>query len=392
MKYEMTSKERILRTIEWKETDHLPLTINGICHTHVVDLHNKFNKDLFKISDYCLELGTDTGIRFSMPFAFPDDVGINYLTRRVPGERHDIFTKEYITPKGKLVQAVRKNEHFPFDKIEIFSDHLVPPERSYKYMVDAAHELDALECIFAPPGENAYAKTWEFAREAKKFADSRGIVLTCSLDGIGDPLLWLSGVENIVYMSADDPGALHRYIGILSDWNVRRLNTYIDMGVDYINRRGWYESTDFWSPAMFREFLLPPLKREAQIAHAAGIKYTYIMNSGVDALAGMIAEAGVDMLTNVEPEMNDILALRKTLRNKVAMCSGVNNYHVIEMGGEAEIDEAVRYAVENYAPGGGLILCPSDCVGGFDLYTGGVSEKILTNTLHLVSAWKKYCQ
>ena len=390
MKYEMTSKERILRTIEWKDVDHLPLTVNGICHTFVVDLNKKLKGDVFKIADYCLELGTDTGIHIGLPVVLPSDVTVEYSTQKVPGEKSDILTKEYITPKGRLRQSVRKN-HYPFDGIGLFSDHLVPPERSYKYMIDCSQELTALESIFAKPEDKEYSWTREFVRDAKKYADKRGIVLTGCIEGIGDPLLWMSGINNIVFMSADEPEALHRYIEILAEWNIRRIELLLDMGVDTILRRGWYESTDFWSPAMYREFLLPALKKEVELVHSAGAKYAYIMNSGVDALAELIVEAGIDMQTNAEPEMNDLIGLRKVFKNKVAMCSGVNNYHVLEEGGEAEIDKAVRYAIEKYAPGGGFILCPSDAIGGVEMSSDGISDTNLRNLHYLIDAWKKYC-
>jgi len=390
LKYEMTSKERILRTIEWKEVDHLPLTVNGICHTSVIDLNKKLNGDAFKISDYWLDLGTDTGIFVGLPTVLPPDVEVQYSTRRITGEKCDILTKEYRTPKGILTQAVRKNEHYPFDEISMFSDHLVPAERSYKYMVDSSQDLDALEYIFSEPENSEYDWTWGFVKEAKKYADKKGVVLTGCIDGIGDPLLWMSGLNNIVFMSADEPESLHRYIEILSRWTMRRIEVLLDMGVDTILRRGWYECSDFWSPAMFREFLLPALKKEAELAHSAGMKYAYIMNSGVDALAGLIAEAGIDMQTNAEPETNDFIGLRKTFQNKVAMCSGINNYHVIEAGDETDIDAAVRYAIETYAPGGGFILCPGDSVGGVGLSSEAVSENNIKNVHHLINSWKKY--
>ena len=393
MKNEMTSKERILHTMEWKATDYVPLTINGICHTSVVDLNKKLGRDPFKIAGYCIELGTDTGMQIGLPLVFPPDIEIQYKTQRIPGEKDDILTKEYITPKGKLIQAVRKNEHYPFDEIPVFSDHLVSSERSYRYMIDSTQGLCALEYLFSEPGpkheEAAYAKAWEFAKETKKFADSHDIIMSGNLTGIGDPLLWLSGVENIVYMGADEPEALHRYIGILSEWNIRNLKTLIDMGVDTVIRRGWYESTDFWSPEMYREFLLPALKKEVQAAHSAGIKYSYIMNTGVDALAGLIKEAGVDTQTNAEPEKCDIIGLREVFNNKVAMCTGINNYHVLEEGDENDIENAVIYALENYAAGGGFILCPSDSVGGVGLSSGSISEKNIENVHFLVKAWKR---
>ena len=393
MTAELTSKERIIRTMEWKDVDYIPLALSGIGHSTVVDLNNKMNNDPFKAADCLLELGADAGLYVELPQALPPDVSVDYATRRVLGEKDRILTKTYTTPRGRLTQAVRRNKDYPFDEIDLLThrnDHLVPPKRSYKYMIDCAKELDVLAYILGKPEDAAFDGVRAFVKEAKQYAKRKGIILTGRTEGVGDPLQWLSGVENIVFMSADEPQALHRYTEIISEWNIHRMRLLIDLGVDTVLRRGWYESTDFWSPAMYREFLLPALKKEAELAHSAGVKYIYIMNTGVDALADMIMEAEVDMQTNAEPEMCDIARLRKSFQNKVAMCTGVNNYHVLEECGEEQINEAVRYAIENYADGGGFILSPSDSIGGFGLHKGIVSEKLLRNMVHMVEAWKKY--
>ena len=38
-------------------------------------------------------------------------------------------------------------------------------------------------------------------------------------------------------------------------------------GVDMVVERGWYSSTDFWSPKLFDEFVYPRIRELAGIAH-----------------------------------------------------------------------------------------------------------------------------
>ena len=58
------------------------------------------------------------------------------------------------------------------------------------------------------------------------------------------------------------------------------IGAMLDLGVDIFIRRAWYEGTDFLSPDIFRRFVLPSLKREADLAHQAGAKFGYINTSG----------------------------------------------------------------------------------------------------------------
>ena len=63
-------------------------------------------------------------------------------------------------------------------------------------------------------------------------------------------------------------------------------------GVDLAIQRGWYSSTEFWSPRLFRRFLLPHLQAMAALVHGAGARFAYTMTTGVLPLADLLLEAG----------------------------------------------------------------------------------------------------
>ena len=67
-------------------------------------------------------------------------------------------------------------------------------------------------------------------------------------------------------------------------------------GVDMVVERGWYFSTDFWSPKLFERFLFPHIKELAACAHRYGKKFGYVMTTGVEILGPRLADAGVDVL------------------------------------------------------------------------------------------------
>jgi len=259
-----------------------------------------------------------------------------------------------LTPSGTLKQAVRKNDGYPYDEIHLFSDAHVPPGRSYKYLIDDEIELEALRSLMRVPDRDELAGEYAFAEEARSYRDKKGVMLTAPLNGVGDPLMWLSGVENTIYSAIDRPDFLNEYIEILSGWNMDWLRVMIDMGADMVLRRGWYESADFWSPSLYREFLLEPLRREVALAHEAGLKYAYVMNSGVMPLIDELKQTGIDLLTNTEPEKNDLALLKAKVGNQFSLCTGVNNYHVIEEGTEDDVEAAVKKRWKNCRRAAGL--------------------------------------
>lgn len=381
MKTELSSKERILSTIRHRQTDHIPLCFNSICHGGVRFIDELF-PDPLKRASYYLDLGVDTGINLHLDdYISHKNITITEWKENQEGEEYPISIKEYETIKGSLRQAVRKNDEYPHETIPLFSDFNVPPGRSVKYLVDSEKELDRLEYVLTAPARHELEKFYEFASSSREFCNRNQILLTATLPGVGDPMIWLSGVENVLFASVDNPDFLNRYIQIVSDWNMKILNILIDAGADMVVRRGWYECTDFWSPKLYREYLFEPLKKEIETAHQAGVKYAYIMNSGVTPLKEHFLDLDFDILTNVEPEKNDIVSIKKAINNKITLCSGVNNYHIIEAGTEAEVEKAVIEAVETLSPGGGFILAPSDSI----LDTSETSKR---NFYKMIAAWK----
>lgn len=388
----ISSKERVLSTILHQPVDHLPICFNSICHGGVAFIDQLF-PDPFKKAKYYMELGVDTGVNLNLAefnqhmgltnFTSHENISVKQWNENVKGEECAISIKEFETAKGKLRQSVRRRDEYPHSIIPLFSDFNVPPGRTYKYLIDKKEELDVLSCILKAPNRNELNRFFEFAAVAKDFCDKNNILFTATTLGVADIMIWLSGVENILFAAADEPEFLERYIQIVADWNMKVLEIYIDAGVDLVTRRGWYECTDFWSPKMYKEFLFAPLKKEIEVAHQADVKFSYIMNSGATALKDHFIDLGLDILTNIEPDKNNLVLMKKAIDKSIVLCTGVNNYNVIELGTEAEVQKAVIEAIETLSPNGGFILAPSDSI----LSTSEIAKR---NFYKMVDTWKEY--
>jgi hypothetical protein len=84
---------------------------------------------------------------------------------------------------------------------------------------------------------------------------------------------------------------------IISEFDRRRTEMMLDVGgVDMAVQRGWYSATDFWSPALFRQYLTPRIKRLIEITHQAGARFAYAMDCGAPIVADELLDAGIDLL------------------------------------------------------------------------------------------------
>ncbi|MEM2850166.1 MAG: uroporphyrinogen decarboxylase family protein, partial [Candidatus Bathyarchaeia archaeon] len=133
--------------------------------------------------------------------------------------------------------------------------------------------------------------------------------------------------------------------------------------VDLIVHRGWYENTQFWPPRLYRKFIAPMLKREAEEVHRRGLKFGYIVTTGIMPILSDIVDCGVDLLLGVDPVQDhvDLKAVKEKLEGRVCIWGGVNSAVTLRSSCEV-IGKAVREAVEKLAPGGGFILGAVDAV------------------------------
>jgi len=379
----MTTRERIRATIKREPVDRLSLCVDTFCHGGMTFLDRRY-PDPFEHARYLMGLGLDTGIELSYPLGdLPDSIAVRQWREERSGA-YPLLYKEYATPRGNLRQVVRQTPDYP-QEINLASDHNVPPTRSKEYLVSAAEDLDKLECMFGSLNNRAVESYRQQARQARTFCDKHQLTLAAYSWGVGDPLIWFSGIEGVLMMAMTEKEMLSRYVAIMADWHRKTMEVAIDAGVDHFLRRGWYESTDFWSPWLYEEFLLGPLKREVELAHQAGCTFGYVMASGATPLLSYIREAGVDIYSNIDPlaPNTDLRHIRDEIGDSVTLCGGLNNYETLEQKPADEVRRAVLEAIEILTPPAGCILAPAD-----SLYLGDPAT-IERNFHVMVDTWKE---
>ena len=137
-------------------------------------------------------------------------------------------------------------------------------------------------------------------------------------------------------------------------------------GVDLVVARGWYSSTDFWSPALFDQFVFPHVRTLAEAAHAHGKKFAYVMTTGVEVLGPRLAEAGVDVLYFVDPidpvqKGLSLEKIRDLLSGSMTLVGGISSITLSNRDYPA-IDRDVKHALDVLGPTGRFILHPVDAV------------------------------
>jgi hypothetical protein len=398
----MNSRQRILATLNGELVDHVPLTAwcfgfspapylrwsrDGIERTywyslrmeHIHTLPQPWDlQDDFQRALAWQSLGVDDFLDVSVPWSC--DSQVSWSDSLHPAGNLDVLPvaeRLYATPSGSLRHAVRLTGEEPGpgwvvqpQVVPLFEDYNIP--RGFKHLVTQPEDVQAVRYLYTGPDKSAKAWFADRMRQVKAFADVHGApVQAWSAFGM-DGVVWLTGVQNAVLMAVDAPEAFKELVEIVFQADYARTALALQTpGVDLVVQRGWYSSTDFWSPRLFDRFVFPYLKELAALAHQHGKKIAYVMTTGVEKLGLRLAEAGVDLLYFVDP-VQDRLSLewaRDNLANRMTLAGGTNALSLASgdrlsasPSANDRIRQEVLHAIETLGPTRRFILHPLDAI------------------------------
>ena len=391
----LSSRERMLAALSCEAPDYVP------CCFMVWWALQRSCQDGWEFFDRQLALGVDVRIELpDVPWHFDPGVSVRTWKDQPEGERYPLLHKEYRTPSGTLTTAVRQTEDWPYgDEVPLFDDYLA--SRSTKFSVTKPADLPALRHLLTRPSDEGIAAFREEAAEHKRYADDKGLLLSGGwrdlrsrpLPVVGheggamvgsDALMWLCGATAPLYWAYDQPGFLEEIIDLVATWDRYQAELYLDAGADLLIERAWYAGTEFWSPKLYRQFIVPMLSDKIALTHEAGAKFGYILTAGSMPLLDDLLDLGIDVLIGVDPVQDkgmDLDVLVPRTSGRMCLWGGVCAPLTVEHGTSKEIWRAVEEAIGKCGPRGGFILSPVENV--ID-----TSQETWRNVREFIKAWK----
>jgi hypothetical protein len=411
----MTSKERILCALNGKTPDHIPLTTwcFGFQPPEHLRWSNKGEKvnfwytmrlefihtlpqewtleDDFKRALAWQSIGVDDVLDVSVPWSLSPEVTWTDRVIRPGGaggdEQYPVMVREYSTPAGKIYHAVKQTGKEPDGwpvqpgSVPVIEDYNIP--RAKKHLIAEASEIGKLEYLYCPPDTGQ--KEWYDKRMAsvRKFSEEHGLFVQAWTAFGMDAVVWFTGVDGAVTMSMEEPEAFQKMINIIEATDYARTELAAKTpGIDMVCQRGWYSSTDFWSPELFQAYVMPGLKKLTALAHKHGKKFGYVMTTGVEALGPLLADAGVDLLFFVDPVQDRIplTTARELFGNRMTMVGGINSINLASDDID-KISSQVKTAIEILGPTNRFILHPVDAI---------FPDTPWRSVEAMINAWKEY--
>jgi uroporphyrinogen-III decarboxylase len=378
----MTSRERLIAATRRQPVDYVPCQVNFNPLSEVQRRGHTWNfpwapdaPHAEQLAYQVEELGLDQIIYCSAPFAQAAP-GVEAEVRR----EGDLLHNTYHTPAGDLHASVRLNELWPHgDDIPFFSDfnigHFVEP-----WLQNEA-DLAALQQVMqsvapAEARENALRGTENALSLARRWDLATVAVVGSGLTGA----MQLFGATQLCLMMVEQPELVEGYVEFEHQLNLLALRSLAGLGVDMVRRNGFYETADFYGPAMLERFLGDRLRAERDAAHAGGMLMTYTVHTGVMPILDYMAGLGFDAHCGIDLAFDGVVP--EQVRDKLAPVSSLwtgpsSTYHIWK--GPEATRQAVRDTFEVMGKTG-LVLGP--CVSSHSIMPW-------ESTLAMIDEWKR---
>jgi len=344
----MRPRERFLTALNKKTPDRVPIW------ELIIDeptLSTVLHKEPTKTSDEKLK-------RYCELVEFLDMDGVTWGEDQLMKKSGDLLIDEWGIAWKPNISGILYPIKGPIKSIEDLKNYSLPDP-------DAPHRLQSLgELIDRFKGERAVVFLGHEVFEFSHYL--------------------LGGMDKLFRLYYFNPEPAIQLAEEISEYKLRVIERAIKLGADavvcgddYANDKG-----PLIAPRFFDKFLLPYIKKTADLLHRLGKPYIKHTDGNLYPILDKLINAGIDALHPIEPAAGmDIAKLKRLYGDKICLIGNIDCGKLLSEGSPEEVVEVVKETIAKAAPGGGYILSSSNSIHP------GVKPE---NFLAMVNAAKRY--
>lgn len=176
----------------------------------------------------------------------------------------------------------------------------------------------------------------------------------------------LLGMENLLLAMHDQPGVVDALLAHIVDYYFDASRRVFEAAADLIDV--FFIGNDFGSqrgpllsPAMFRRFLLPHLRRLIRLGHDYGLKVMLHCCGSYAPLIPDLIAAELDALQALQPcgRGMEPEALKTQFGHALVFAGCIDSHHILIEGTPGQVRAETRRILDIMMPGGGFVLSAS---------------------------------
>jgi len=165
---------------------------------------------------------------------------------------------------------------------------------------------------------------------------------------------------------SSEPDLIQRYMQATTEGALTFVKAQLEAGVDgIIGGNDWcFKTGPMFSPAYFRRFFVPYLKKIVDLCHAYGVPYIkHLDGNTMKLLPALIDEVGIDGHHPIEPDAGmDIALLKQMYGSKITLLGNLDCGDLLMHGTPDEVEAQTRLILRAASPGGGHIFSSSNSI------------------------------
>ncbi len=344
--YDLPDIKRLLKALRHEEADRVP--------------HLDFWITSQDIYEYVLERRLDYAI-----------------TAKTFGEQ-SVAPEDHVEFARRLgMDAVVCN--FTWRPNNIFSQSL---DGAARYVDGGIKSWSDLENLEPPP---SLANQLNYLERYLRVSQGTGVGVVAHFTSFFDSAMLAIGFSDAFYLFYDNRPFLERLMDILLAHQQRVMQAVCDRFADelafvLISDDIAHNAGLLIRPDMFEEIFPHRMKRLIAPAKERSKLVGMHSNGKLDQVIPLLHQIGFDILHPVEPEANDIFALKRQWAGKIALIGNIPSL-LLAYGAKERIEEQVKEYCARLAPGGGYVLGASKSI------VDGIPPE---NYLAMVQAVHKY--
>lgn len=177
----------------------------------------------------------------------------------------------------------------------------------------------------------------------------------------GDIFTWtwdFMGFETFSFALIDNPELVElifNKIGSIVLDLFKTIVTYDNIGALFYSDDIAINTGLFISPQVYRTYLFPWMKKIGDLCKKKDIPFIYHTDGNIWSVLDDLKNCGVNALQPIEPQAMDIVELKQE-RGKDFCLVGNVDVDLLARGTKEQIEQQVKYLLQNVAPGGGYCL------------------------------------
>lgn len=261
-------------------------------------------------------------------------------------------------PPGAVAEALG-SDAVKFSRLPpLFYERVTMPDGSTGMGPGLIRSRDDLRLLQLPTDDAWIPRAREFLRTQRgdraAFGGTR-LGLSSTLISMG-----LDAFSIAIY---EDRGLVEEIMDRYVAFSSRTVQVFCELGFDGV----WvfddfaYKTGPMFSPAVFRDFVLPRLRPAAERISAPWIFHS---DGNLFPVLDDLLTLGMSGIHPIEPEAMDLAEAKSVLRGRACVIGNIS-VHLLATGSAEQVRHAVLDAARVGCPGGGYILSTGNCIPAY---------------------------